>query len=356
MVESIKVAKGLEGVIVDKTAIATTDREGNLLYRGYRVVDLAEKRDFESVAYLVFHGKLPSSEEKGVFSRFLVKNSGLDPRVPEVMRLMKETNIMNSLRSMVSICPYQHNANPDLLMEIASKIPSIIYYSDAALTGRKEVFPQEGSYAERFYYLLTGRKDTRMASYLEKLLVMYMEHEFNASTFALRVAASTLADPVSAVTAALSTLKGPLHGGANSEVLQYLLKFRSNEEAVEFIKEKLARKEKIMGFGHRVYKIKDPRAQYVKSKLKTLSEARKYIGYAEAIENYMWEEKQIPANLDFYGALLMHSLGIEEKFYLPIFAASRVFGWSAHYVEQVSDNKIIRPQSEYVGPVGLEVP
>ncbi len=356
MVEEIRVAKGLEGVIVDRTAIATTDREGNLLYRGYRVVDLAEKKDFESVAYLVFHGKLPSMDEKVQFSEFLVKNSRLDARVLEVMKLMKEPNIMNDLRSVVSLSPYSHKTNGELLMEIAAKMPSIIFHSDAAITGRKEIEVPNTTYAERFFSLLTGNADRKKAGYLEKLMIMYMEHEFNASTFALRVAASTLADPVSAVTAAISTLKGPLHGGANSEILQYLLKFRSDDEAVSFVMDKLARKEKIMGFGHRVYKIKDPRAQYVKSKLRTLREAEKFLSYAEAMENYMWEEKHIPANLDFYGALLMHTLGIEEKFYLPIFAASRVFGWSAHYMEQVSDNKIIRPQSEYTGPVGLEVP
>lgn len=352
---SLVVPKGLEGVIVDRTEISTTDQSGSLLYRGYRVVDLVEKLDFESVALLVLMGKIPDPEARSRFSDLLKANSVIEGKVREIIRVLREPNIMNNLRSIVSLYPYKNRKNLDLLIEIASKFPSIIFYSDVAIRGWRDIEETGGTYAERLYRILTGRDDRENSKFFEKLLIMYMEHEFNSSTFALRVTASTLADPVCGITSALSALKGPLHGGANSEVLDYLLKFKSEDEAIRFIENKLSRKEKIMGFGHRVYKVKDPRAQYIKSQLKKLHGYNSVMKYAESIESYMWQERHIPVNLDFYGALYMNALGIEERFFLPVFASARVFGWSAHYIEQVSSNKIIRPQAQYVGPVGLKL-
>ncbi|MCL4331995.1 MAG: citrate/2-methylcitrate synthase [Candidatus Thermoplasmatota archaeon] len=350
------VPKGLQGVAVDVTSIATTDSEGNLLYRGYKTVELANRKSFEEVAHLVLNGKLPDGEELSEFKKFLRDSSHIDQDLIGIMKLARETNVMDGLRSGVSIGKYKNTLPGLLLPEIAAKFPQIVSSTSRINEGKEPLKNIDGSYAENLFYLLTGKEDRTKARFLEKLLILYMEHEFNASTFALRVAASTLADPVSAVVAALSTLKGPLHGGANSEVLTYLLNFKSEEEALKYVDEKLEKKEKIMGFGHRIYKAKDPRAQFVKNELNTLMGNKDAFRYAVAIEERVWEEKHLPANLDFYAALYLNELGIDEKFYLPIFGCARVFGWGAHYKEQVADNKIIRPSSVYVGPKGLELP
>ncbi|MDE1860810.1 MAG: citrate/2-methylcitrate synthase [Candidatus Micrarchaeota archaeon] len=356
---AIEVPKGLDKVIVDRTGIASTDSDGNLVYRGYRAVDLAEKRSFEQTAYLVMYGHLPDSSEIEDFSRFLMINYGIDDSTERIMQLMpKDTKLIDLLRSVVSLVPLKEKKDDKILIEIGAKMPRISSDGYRILKGMPILKDVQGSYAERFYYLLTGNYDSVGARYFEKILILYMEHEFNASTFTLRVAASTLTDPRAAVTAALAALKGPLHGGANAEILNYMLKMKSTDEAVKFVEDKLAKKEKIMGFGHRIYKKLDPRAQFAKEQLKSLAklkDAEQLYDYAAAIEKAMWDKKQIPANLDFYAATCFYLLGIEESFYTPIFAASRLFGWGAHYIEQVSDNKLIRPDSKYVGPVGLEL-
>lgn len=356
---SIEVAKGLDKVIVDKTSIASTDSEGHLIYRGYRAVELAEKCSFEQTAYLIAYGHLPSSSELADFSKFLVSNSGLDQNTEKIMQLMpKNTQVIDLVRSIVSLMPLKENENDKILIEVAAKIPRISSDGYRIMRNMPVLNDIEGSYAERFYYLLTGNNDKVSAKYFEKLLILYMEHEFNASTFALRVTASTLSDPRASVTSALAAIKGPLHGGANAEILDYMLGMKSQDEAIKFVDDKLAKKEKIMGFGHRIYKKLDPRAQFVKEQLKELAKLRNADNLYEistVVEKTIWDKKQIPANLDFYAAIYMHLLGIDEAFNTPIFAASRSFGWAAHYIEQVSDNKLIRPDSKYVGPVGLNV-
>lgn len=349
----IEVPKGLMNVIVDETAIATTDSTGNLLYRGYKVVDLVKKLGFEDVAYLVAFGKVPTKEEKEKFFSRVKENSLIDSSVEDIMRILKEKDIMRNIRSIISLYPYSSEKSDDLLVEIAAKIPKIISDSYRIFHKLPLIDDADGGYAERLYYLLTGNKDAEKSKYLERLLIMYMEHEFNASTFALRVTASTLADPIAAVTSALATLKGPLHGGANAEILDFFLGFKDVDDALQYIDEKIANKEKVMGFGHRIYKDMDPRAQFIKQQLKQMAGDSKLFKIASAIEDRMWEKKKIPANLDFYAAIYMHLLGIEQDFYTPIFAASRVFGWIAHYKEQLQNNKIIRPSSKYVGPTNL---
>lgn len=351
----IEVPKGLNGVVVDQTAIATTDDSGNLLYRGYRAVELAERVDAADVAFLIINDKLPSGAEKKEFSDMLIKYSGMDSKVSEVMKLIKEKDVMRNLRSVVSLYPYESKNDNDLLLEIAARFPKIISDTFRISQGAPMLDDIEGTFAERIYYLFTGKKDSEKAKYLNKLLTLYMEHEFNASTFALRVTASTLADPVSSIVAALATLKGPLHGGANAEILDFFLGFEDEEQAKKYVDEMVAKKEKIMGFGHRVYKTRDPRAQFVKEELRKMDKDAHIFKIAEAIENRMWEAKKIPANLDFYAAIYMHMLGIDQNLYTPLFAASRVFGWIAHYNEQLSGNKIIRPSSKYVGKTGREL-
>jgi citrate synthase len=355
----IEVPKGLDKVIIDKTSIASTDSEGHLIYRGYKAVDLAEKASFEQTAYLVVYGHLPSSSDLGEFSEFLARNSGLDDNTEKIIQLLpKDTLIIDLLRSIVSLMPIKETANDKILLDIAAKMPRISSDGYRLLRGMDVLKDIRGSYAERFYYLLTGRDDKIMAKYFEKILILYMEHEFNASTFALRVTASTLSDPRASVTSALAAIKGPLHGGANAEILNYILAMKSPEDGINFVDEKLAKKEKIMGFGHRIYKKMDPRAQFIKGPLKELAKLKNadmLYDISTAMEKRIWDDKKIPANLDFYAAIYMYLLGIDQAFYTPIFSAARSFGWAAHYIEQISDNKLIRPDSKYVGPVGLNV-
>ncbi|AKA47744.1 hypothetical protein IX51_00085 [uncultured archaeon] len=351
----IEVPKGLNGVVVDETAVATTDDSGNLLYRGYRAVELAERVDAADVAYLIVNDRLPSDSERKEFAHKLKEHSGMDGKVSEVMKLLKEKDVMRNLRSIVSLYPYESKDDSDLLLEIAARFPRIISDTFRISRGQEPLEDVDASFSERLYYLFTGKKDAEKARYLNKLLILYMEHEFNASTFALRVTASTLADPVSSIVSALATLKGPLHGGANAEILDFFLGFKDEEEARNYVDEKVASKEKIMGFGHRVYKTRDPRAQFVKEEIRKMDKEAHIFKIAEAIENRMWEKKKVPANLDFYAAIYMHMLGIDQNLYTPLFASSRVYGWIAHYNEQLEGNKIIRPSSRYVGKTGREL-
>ncbi|MEM0154623.1 MAG: citrate/2-methylcitrate synthase [Methanothrix sp.] len=354
--KSVRVAKGLERVIVDDTAISSTDSAGNLIYRGYPAIELASKKSFEEVAYLVAYGKLPNKAELKEFTSKLLKLSKLNGHTKRLLdSIGKKTQKMDMLRTAISGMELNGDDNSKLI-QMSASMPSLVTFNDSKI--KKGQNTKSGkSYSERFYYGITGRADKESARYLEKLLILYMEHEFNASTFSLRVTASTLAGPQAAFTSALGTLKGPLHGGANSEVLKYMLNFKSKDEAIKFVDKKLKAKEKIMGFGHRVYKIKDPRAQFVKAELDVLARKKgkeELLDYAKTIEERMWELKRIPANVDFYAAIYMYLLGIEERFYLPIFASARSFGWIAHYNEQVSSNKLIRPDSNYIGPKGLK--
>ncbi len=355
MADEITVPKGLVNVIVDKTAIATTDSSGNLLYRGYKTVELVEKRSFEDAAYLIVYGTLPDQKQREEFVKKLHSNFGVDEDTRKVISILKEKDLMRALRSIVSFYHYKHTDGDDLMLEIAAKFPEFISLSYRLSHGIETLEPIDGTYAERFYHLITGKKDPLKAKYLGMLMTLYMEHEFNASTFALRITASTLADPISSFTTALATLKGPLHGGANAEILDFFKNFKSPEEAVKYVDEQVAKGEKVMGFGHRIYKRLDPRAQFVKAKLKEIAPDSKVFQIAEAVENRMWEKKSVPANLDFYAAIYMDILGIPQDFYTPLFAASRIFGWIAHYKEQMVGNRIIRPSSEYVGPLNLEL-
>ena len=351
----IEVPRGLNGVIVDTTAIATTDHTGSLVYRGYRAVDLARRHRFGEVAYLVVYGKLPTKSEYEEFEETMRSYSKVPENERKLLSLLDERNVMAALRTMVSATKCSSADRLTSLLEISAKMPR--FSSDAYRISRgMQILPDRKlDLAERMCYLLGGKEDEENSKRLEKILVMYMEHEFNASTFALRVAASTATDPNSAIIAAISTLKGPLHGGANSEVLTDLLRFKSEQEGIDFVKKKLENKQLVMGFGHRVYKDKDPRAQFIKGELRQLIGETLRFRVADAIESYMWEARSLPANLDFYAALFLHELGIEEPLYLPLFASSRVFGWVAHYMEQISNNKIIRPLAKYIGPIGLEL-
>ncbi|MGP6220890.1 citrate/2-methylcitrate synthase [Caldiplasma sukawensis] len=348
MTEEITVPKGLANVVVDSTSIATTGSSGHLLYRGYRAIDIAEKKKFEDAAFLIVNGRLPDEKERNQFTESLMKQMSLDSTFINVIRDIKEKDIMRNIRTLVSAYHYRSNDVDDLFLEMEGKLPVFSVYTSMIYDGKNiENFSGDG-FSDAFFRKI-GKKIEFSRSY-EKLMILYMEHEFNASTFALRVAASTLTDPVSAVTAALATLKGPLHGGANSEVLSYLGSIHSRDDAKNYVEQSLSSGKKIMGFGHRVYKKKDPRAQFVKSELQKIAPDHEKFKAATYVEEYMFEKKGIPANVDLYAAVLMDYLGIEEKYYLPVFACSRIFGWHAHYKEQVENNKLIRPAAQYIGP------
>ena len=346
----MEVPKGLTGVIVDSTSIATTDPEGNLVYRGYRAVDLARHRSFAEIAYLVVYGELPDKHLLSEFEDKLFSYSKPIPELRRVIEILKEKNVMVSLRTLTSAIQVHSENALDTLLAIAAQIPVMASDSYRNANGLTYLNQNHNNLSKRMYYLFTGEENEIRAAMLEKIMIMYMEHEFNASTFALRVAASTATDPASAINAAISTLKGPLHGGANAEILSYLLKFKDEEEGISFVKERLDRKQLIMGFGHRVYKTKDPRAQFIKEELRKIIGSTERFKIATAIEDYLWDTKKLPANLDYYGAFYLHEIGIVEPLYTPLFASSRVFGWIAHYLEQTSNNKLIRPLAKYIGP------
>ena len=348
MSDEIVVPKGLANVVVDTTSIATTGASGNLLYRGYRAVELAEKKSFEEVAYLIVNGRLPTQNELATFKNELNSNMVIDESVLKIMDLLREKNLMRNIRSMISLYPYKTGDDQSLFTQMEAKMPLLTSYSASSIKGTPRKTPTGTDFSQKFYSLITEKENKNWKSF-EKLMILYLEHEFNASTFALRVATSTLTDPISAVTAALATLKGPLHGGANSEVLTYLSGIENEKDAMKFVEGKLERKDKIMGSGHRVYKKKDPRAMFVREELRRIAPKDQKFIAAELVENYMFEKKGLPANVDLYAAVLMDYLGINEMFYLPVFACSRIFGWNAHYFEQISNNKIIRPASKYNG-------
>jgi Citrate synthase len=306
MTESIKVPKGLERVIVDQTSISSTDSKGHLIYRGYSATDLAAHASFEQTAYLLINGKLPSSAQLTEFSKRLKEMSNLTTQQEALAEFIGTTYpdnpIIDNLRTVISGIKLESKDESSQLLEMAAKIPGIIsklYYGSAQSPAKGGA---QSGYAATFYRMITGKSDISLSKHFEKLLILYMEHEFNASTFALRVTASTLAGPKPSFTSALATLKGPLHGGANSEILNYLLSVKSRDEAIKYVDSKLAKKEKIMGFGHRVYKDKDPRAEFVKGQIREVAKRNgmeKLLEFAEAIEERMWESKRIPANAGF---------------------------------------------------------
>lgn len=356
---AIEVPKGLVGVIVDTSSICSVDDSTGLVYRGYNAVELGQKVPFEKAAYLMVYGKLPDDNELASFSSTLTSKSALGPEAAKVIAsLPKDIAVMDAIRTVISMVPTTGKDNAEVLVELAAKFPRIISDSYRVKQGLPPLPDIQGTYAERVIYFLTGKEDKEGAKYLEKLLVMYIDHEFNASTWALRCTASTLADPKCALTTAISTLKGPLHGGANQEVITYTTTIKSKEDAEKWVDDKLAKKEKVMGFGHRVYKTSDPRAQFIKGELKTLATSKNQMQVweaADSIEQVVWAKIQKPANVDFYAALYMNMLGIDNSLFTPVFALSRVFGWTAHYLEQVANNKLIRPDAKYIGPNGLKL-
>jgi 2-methylcitrate synthase len=354
---------GLAGVSAGKTALCTVGKEGaGLTYRGYDIYDLADNASFEEVAYLLLKGKLPTRSELDAYIAKLKTLRGLPDELKQVLEMLPgDTHPMDVLRSGVSILGnIEPEGDFDNQENVADRLfaclPSMLLYWHRFHTDNKriDVETDDDSVSGHFLRLLHDRPPSELhRGCLDTTLTLYAEHEFNASTFAARVITGTLSDMHSAITGAIGALRGPLHGGANEAAMALIQKFASPEEATDGVKAMLAAKEKIMGFGHRVYTTSDPRNSVNKKMSKTLSaEAGDTHLYAvsEAIEKVMWDEKKLFANADFFAASVYHFMGIPTYLFTPIFVCSRVTGWAAHVMEQRSDNKLIRPAADYIGP------
>jgi len=358
---------GLEDTVATSSAICYLDGDrGVLAYCGYDIHDLARHATFEEVCYLLWHRRLPTRAELGDLQSQLTAERPLPEPVLRLMRALPEGNTMDALRTVTSaLGQYDPDANdrsPEAnnrkAIRLTSQIGSLVATLGRMKAGAGPIQPDPVlGHAANFLYMLTGERPGGLATRaFDVALILHADHELNASTFAARVAAATLTDIHSTIVAAIGTLKGPLHGGANADVMRMLLEIGETaapEKAEEFVRAKLARKEKIPGFGHRVYHTEDPRATHLREMSKDLTaKAGQPIRYemSQRIEALVKAEKKLNPNVDFYSASTYHALGINVDLFTPIFSVSRVSGWTAHVLEQYAHNRLIRPRAEYIGP------
>jgi 2-methylcitrate synthase len=359
---------GLEGVIAGESALCQVD-EGDvgLRYRGYAVSDLAGQATFEEVAYLLLYERLPTRKDLDDFARELRTAWPLPGPVEAFIGVVPpDAHPMDILRTGISLLGMtdaeasstSHDANLRKAVRLLAQIPTIITNAHRLAHGKRHVQPREDlRFAENLLYLLTDRagdeQATAMARVLDASLILYAEHELNASTFAARVTASTLTDLHAAVTAAVATLKGPLHGGANEAVAAMLLEIKTRDRAEAWVRDALAHKRRVMGFGHRVLRKGDPRSLIIQRHAEALSRAcgdTRWYDIAGILDHVMHEEKGLYPNLDFYTAVAYLLMGIPRDLYTPLFVCSRVSGWCAHIIEQQDHNRLIRPRARYTGP------
>ncbi len=355
---------GLAGVIAGETEICWVNPNAGLMYRGYDIHDMAEKASFEEVAYLLINGELPNGGELANFTNQIAAERTIPDPVVKMMKLLpKTTHPMDLLRTGVSmLAPFDkdlndnsHAANVRKAIRLIAKVSTLITDGWRMLHGQERI-PEKAdlTLAGSFFYKLTGAvPQTWQIRMLDTIFILYADHEFNASTFAARVTASTLSDMYAAVTSACGTLKGPLHGGANEESMKMLDEIKIPDRAELWLKDKLAKKAKIMGFGHRVYKKGDSRVPIMREIARDLGKRlgrEQWVPICEKLEEAMEREKQLCANVDLYAAPVFTMLDFPSELNTPVFAASRVAGWCAHVIEQHDHNRLIRPRSHYTGP------
>ncbi len=358
--------KGLEGVVAANSGICWIDGDAGILsYRGIDIHELAEHSTFEETTYLLWNGLLPNELALREFTAQLTLARSLDHRVVDMMRTFPTTATpMEVLRTAVSALSFydadekdnSHDANVRKAYKLTAQIAMIVAIYDRIRKGKEIVPPDRSlSHAGNFLWMMNGEKPSETAvKTMDMALVLHADHELNASTFAARVIAATLSDMHSAITVAIGALKGPLHGGANEGVMRLLLTIdKLGADPVEYVKNMLAAKQKISGFGHRVYKTEDPRATHLRKMSEQLgrdSGNPKWYEMSRAIELHINQDKKLNANVDFYSASTYATLGIDIDLYTPIFAIRRISGWAAHVIEQLDDNRLIRPRAEYIGP------
>jgi len=357
--------KGLEGVVATTSKICYIDGDnGVLAYGGIDIHELAEKSNFEETCFLLWHGRLPKPQELKDLRQQLASERRLDPAIIDFLRSFPKGALpMDVLRTAVSAlglydrdrASNDHEANVGKAIRLTSQIAMIVAAYDRVRKGKNVVESDPSlSHAANFLLLLNGEKPSETAERaLDIALILHADHELNASTFAARVTAATLSDMHSAITSAIGALKGPLHGGANEAVFHILEKIdASGADPVEYVRDMLARKQKISGFGHRVYRTEDPRATHLRKMSEDLCRAHneaKWFEMSHKIETFVKSEKKLNANVDFYSASTYHVLGIDVDLFTPIFAVSRISGWTAHVIEQLDDNRLIRPRADYIG-------
>ena len=358
--------KGLEGIVAANSGVCWIDGEaGVLAYRGIDIHELAERSTFEETTYLLWHGKLPTEAELADFRKRLAGARELPEPVIAMMKTFpREATPMEVLRTAVSALSFydadekavDHESNLRKAFALTSQVPMIVAAWERIRTGKEVVAADKTlSHAGNFVWMLRGEKPSETATKtFDVALILHADHELNASTFAARVIAATLADMHSAITGAIGALKGPLHGGANEAVMHILFAIdKAGADPVEHVKAMLSEKKKVSGFGHRVYHTEDPRATHLRRMSEELGRADgkpKWFEMSRAIELFIKGEKKLNANVDFYSASTYTTLGIAIDLFTPIFAISRVAGWAAHVIEQLDDNRLIRPRAEYTGP------
>ncbi|HKO97291.1 MAG TPA: citrate synthase [Pyrinomonadaceae bacterium] len=355
---------GLRGVAAATSSISDVNGEkGELIYQGYNIHDLAKHSSFEEVVFLLWNKQLPTASELQTLEQSLRASYELPAEVVALMKQFpRDADPIDVLRTTVSALEFYDTSARDLsraasvatAIKLTGQFPTIVAASDRIRRGLEPVKPDSSlSIAANFLYMLKGERPSERDTHIfDVCLILHADHELNASTFAARVVAGTLADMYAAVTAAIGALSGPLHGGANTAVMKTLLEIGETDNAEAFVKKALAEKRKIMGFGHAVYKTEDPRATHLREFSKQAGELAgdsKWFEISRKVEEVIMSEKGLYPNVDFYSASTYYMMGIPLDLYTPIFAVSRISGWTGHILEQYADNKLIRPRAEYIG-------
>ncbi len=367
--ESTGAAAGLRGVVAAQSKIGDVNgEEGILIYQGYDIHDLAENSTFEEVVFLLWNARLPKKDELKDFKSKFQSNYEILPEIVEMLKTFpKDAEPMDVLRTAVSALDFYdkegHGTDRENAMTAAIKLtaqlPTLVAAWDRIRNGKDVIAPDKSlSIAENFLYMLRGEKpEAGEARMFDICLILHADHELNASTFTTRVVAGTLADIYGAVTAGIAALAGPLHGGANTKVMETLLEIGSLENVEPWLDKALEEKRKVMGIGHAVYKTEDPRATWLRKFSRALGEKKgeiKWFEMSQKLEKLMHEKKGMFPNVDFYSASVYYLMGIPLDLYTPIFAISRISGWTGHILEQYGNNKLIRPRAEYIGERDLK--